>query len=104
MVREVLGKEDIDAVRTELDNLADGLPARQMVYKDGADLEVDFASDQVYFNHISFLASKGRLIIKSAKSICLERPHAPQKINIKRPVSLRRFFWFPFLFSMILGF
>jgi hypothetical protein len=34
----------------------------------------------------------------------LERPHAPQKINIKRLVSLRRFFWFPFLFSMILGF
>ena len=45
MVREVLGKEDIDAVRTELDNLVDGLPARQMVYKDGADLEVDFASE-----------------------------------------------------------
>ena len=100
----MLGTEGIDAVRTELDNLADGCPARQMVYKDGAHFEVDVASEQVYFNHISFLASKGRLIVKLAKSICLERPHAPQKINIKRPVSLRRFFWIPFLFSMILGF
>tara|TARA_B100000579_G_scaffold182407_1_gene148625 strand:+ start:154 stop:291 length:138 start_codon:yes stop_codon:yes gene_type:complete len=45
VVREVLGKEDIDAVRTDLDNLADGLLARQMVYKDGADLEVDVASE-----------------------------------------------------------
>ena len=41
----MLGTEDIDAVQTEPDNLADGLPARQMVYKDGAHLEVDVASE-----------------------------------------------------------
>ena len=41
----MLGTEGIDAVRTELDNLADGRPARQMVYKDGAHLKVDFASE-----------------------------------------------------------
>lgn len=41
----MLGKEGIDAVRTELDNLADGCPARQMVYKDCAHFEVDVASE-----------------------------------------------------------
>ena len=41
----MLGTEGIDAVRTELDTLADGRPARQMVYKDGAHLEVDVASE-----------------------------------------------------------
>lgn len=45
LVREVLGTEDIDAVRTEPDNLAEGLPAGQMVYRDGAHLEVDVASE-----------------------------------------------------------
>ncbi len=41
----MLGTEGIDAVRTELDNLADGRPARQMVYKDCAHFEVDVASE-----------------------------------------------------------
>ena len=41
----MLGTEGIDAVRTELDTLADGRPERQMVYKDGAHLEVDVASE-----------------------------------------------------------
>ena len=45
LVREVLGTEGIDAVRTELDNLADGRPARQMVYKDCAHFEVYLASE-----------------------------------------------------------
>ena len=40
----MLGTEGIDAVRTELDTLADGRPARQMVYKDGAHFELYLAS------------------------------------------------------------
>ena len=42
----MLGTEGIDAVRTELDNLADGYPARQMVYKDGAHFEVNVAQSR----------------------------------------------------------